>query len=74
MTILSLSITSKSHAASKEGEMPDIGSNDTGTSVNTKYLDTGKGSDDSDPEAEHVRDGGDGDGDCRLPVCLTQSH
>ena len=63
MTILSLRITSQSHAASKEGEMPDVSPSNTGTGVDAEDSDTGEGSDGSDPEAEHVRDGGDGDGD-----------
>ena len=74
MTILLLRVPSQRHAASKESEMPDIGSNDTSPGVNTEDLDTWEGSDHSDPEAEHVRDGGDGDRDCCLPVCLAQSH
>ena len=74
MTILLLRVPSQRHAASKESEMPDIGSNDTGPGVDTENLDTREGSDHSDPEAEHVRDGGDGDGDCSLSICLTQPH
>ena len=43
------------------------------TCVSTEYLDAWEGRYDPDPEADHVRDGGDGDGDCGVPEALSHA-
>ena len=63
MSVLFLCITCNSQTASEESEMPDVGASNTSTGVDAEYSDTGKWGDGSDPEAEHVRDGGDRNGD-----------
>ena len=40
------------------------------TGVRAEYLDAGERRDHPDPEADHIRDGGDGDGDGGVPETL----
>ena len=40
------------------------------TGVRAEYLDAGERRDHPDPEADHIRDGGDGDGDGGVPEAL----
>ena len=74
MTVLFLSIAGQGQAASEESDVPQVGAHHTGPGVHTEDLDAGEGSDHTNPEAEHVGDAGDGDGDDRLSVALADPH
>ena len=63
MTVLFLSVARQGEAASEESDVPEVSSNHAGSGVHTEDLDAGEGGDHTDPEAEHVSDAGDGDGD-----------
>ena len=73
MSVLFLCVTCNSQTASEESEMPDVGASNPSTGVDAEYSDTGKWGDGSDPEAEHIRDGGDRDGDGGFSIGFSDS-
>ena len=68
MSVLLLGVTGNRHARAEKRNMPKVGERYTGAGIHAEDLHTGKRRDDADPEAEHVRDGGDCDGDSGVTV------
>lgn len=62
VSVVPLGVTAQCHECAKQGDMPQVGESHCSASVDAEYFDAGKGCDDADPEAEHVRQGGDRDG------------
>ena len=74
MPILFLRITSDCDASTKEGDVPEVGEDDTGSSVNAEDLHTGKWGDNTDPEAQHVSNRSDSDRDGSFLVAVSHPH